>query len=572
MITIFRRVTGGRDRTRLTIYSDTFKSHGPQGGVLVTPLNCLISNMKARYLKRLLFFPLIAYLTLGLGLGSPWSPLTGFAYDGDRTLNDADSYFKRGLYLEAVGAYREVAYHAPSRDLQARALIRMGEIYGHYLNDPDSASRMFILVKEKYAQSPALADAYFYSGMLLYEKDDYRQAHREFSAYLEKFPKGEKSALAEFMADACLNPPSRKDRQTVKSPAFTPPVLEIRVLLEENRPAVNLGPASGLDVTTPGGRSLMRIPLGHPAVIRISDRRFIINETPLSMDELIIVPEGTGTFKLGNRAYRGRLQIKKNPAGTMHAINILKLEDYLYGVVPREMPSNWSLEALKAQAVVSRTYAIYQMERNRMKDYDTCNTTSSQVYGGCIDERAASNRAVDETRGKVLMHNGKIALPYFHANSGGITEDAKNVWLVDIPYLKTVQDPYSLQAPHTAWSYYLSLDDIQVALGRNGVNVGPLHDVEPYDTSPSGRVKRVRISGSAGEKVLNANLFRLHTDPRRLKSTLFTVRRDGKGVRFEGKGSGHGVGMSQWGAYVMARSGQTYRDILNHYYRGLEIR
>jgi stage II sporulation protein D len=542
--------------------------------VIVTPLDCFINraktvDMKARYLKSLLVFPLMACLTLGLA--SPWSPLPGFAYDGDRTLKDADGYFKRGLYLEAVGAYREVAYHAPSRDLQAGALVRMGEIYGQYLNDSDSATRMFNLVKEKYAHSPALADAYFYTGMLLYEKDQYREAHREFSAYLERFPKGEKSTLAEFMADACLNPPPRKDRQ-IASPASTSPVVEIRVLLEENRREVNLGPASGFDVTTPGGRSLTRIPAGHPAVVRVGDRQLIINKTPLSADEVIIVPEGRGTFKLGNRAYRGRLRIKKNPAGTMHAINILNIEDYLYGVVPREMPPNWSPEALKAQAVVSRTYAIYQMERNRMKDYDTCNTTSSQVYGGCVDERVASNRAVDETRGKVLMYNGRIALPYFHANSGGVTEDAKNVWLVDIPYLKTVQDPYSLQAPNTTWSHYLSLDDIRGALDRNGVNVGLLHGVEPYDTSPSGRVKRVRISGSAGEKVINANLFRLHTDPRHLKSTIFTARRDGKGVFFEGKGSGHGVGMSQWGAYVMARSGYTYRDILNHYYRGLEIR
>jgi stage II sporulation protein D len=537
---------------------------------MVTPLNCLINNMKARYPKALLVLPLIAYLVLGHS--SPWSPPPGFAYDGDRTMNDADGYFKSGLYLEAVGAYREVAYHAPSRDLQAKALIRMGEIYGQYLNDPESATRMFSLVKEKYADSSALADAYFYSGMLLYEKDHYREAHREFSAYLEKFPRGEKIALAEFMVDACLNPPPRRDRQVQKSPALTSPALEIRVLLEENRTEVTLGSASGFDITTPGGRSLTRVPSGHPAVIRVIDKRLTVNGTPLSADELVIVPEDKGTFKLGSRAYRGRLQIKKNPAGTIHAINTLNLEDYLYGVVPREMPPNWSLEALKAQAVVSRTYAIYQMERNRMKDYDTCNTTSSQVYGGCNDERTSSNRAVDDTRGKVLKHNGKIALPYFHANSGGITEDAKNVWLVDIPYLKTVQDPFSLQAPNTMWSYYLSLDDIQSALGRNGVNVGPLHGVEPFDTSPSGRIKRVRISGSAGEKVLNANLFRIHTDPQRLKSTLFTARREGKGVRFEGKGSGHGVGMSQWGAYVMARSGYTYRDILNHYYRGLEIR
>jgi stage II sporulation protein D len=526
--------------------------------------------MKERQLEALFALTLTACLLLAHGL--PWVAPAGYAYDGDRTLSDAENYFKRGLYLEAVGAYREVAYHAPSRDLQATALVRMGEIYGQYLNDAESAARMFNLVKEKYASSPALPDAYFYSGMLLYEKDRYRDAQREFAAYLEKFPRGEKRELAQFMLDACDHPPPQKYSQAVKTPALKPAALEIRVLVAENRPELNLRAASGFDVTTPGGRSLLKVPSGHSAVIRVTERRLTVNGTPLTADDLIIVPEGKGTFKLGNRTYRGRLHVKKNPAGTIHAINTLDLESYLYGVVPREMPPSWSPEALKAQAVVSRTYAIYQMERNRMKDYDTCNTTSSQVYGGSDDERPASSRAVDETRGQVLMHEGRVALPYFHSNSGGITEDAKNVWLVDIPYLKTVQDPYSLQAPNTLWSSYFSLDDLQGALSRNGVNVGSLQGVEPLDTSPSGRVKRVRIAGSAGEKVLNANLFRIHTDPQRLKSTFFTARRDGKGVRFEGKGSGHGVGMSQWGAQVMSRSGYSYRDILKYYYRGLEIR
>ncbi|HPC74735.1 MAG TPA: SpoIID/LytB domain-containing protein [Syntrophales bacterium] len=526
--------------------------------------------MKERHLNTLFVLPLIACLFLAHGLS--WVAPAGFAYDGDRTLSDAEHYFKRGLYLEAVGAYREVAFHASSRDLQATALVRMGEIYGLYLNDAESAVRMLNLVKEKYASSPALQDAYFYSGMLYYERDRHREAQGEFTAYLEKFPHGEKRELAQFMADACEHPPHRKDSPAVKAPAVKPADAEIRVLLAENRSELNLRAASGFVVTTAAGRTLFRVPSGHPAAIRVADQRLTFNGTPLTADELIIVPGKKGTFKLDNRNYRGRLHIKKNVNGKLHAINTLDLESYLCGVVPREMPPGWPPEALKAQAVVSRTYAIYQMERNRMKDYDTCNTTSSQVYGGSDDERPASNRAVAETRGRILMHEGRVALPYFHSNSGGVTEDAKNVWLVDIPYLKTVQDPFSLQAPNTYWSSYFSLEDLQGALGRNGVTVGMLSGVEPLDTSSSGRVKRVRIAGSAGEKVLNANLFRIHTDPQRLKSTFFTARRDGKGVRFEGKGSGHGVGMSQWGAQVMSRSGYSYRDILKYYYRGLEIR
>ncbi len=500
------------------------------------------------------------------------SPPPGFAYDGDRTFHDAENYFRRGLYLEAVGAYREVAYHSPSRDLQATALVRMGELYGQYLNDAESAAKMFALVKERYISSPALADAYFYSGMSLYEKDRYREAHREFTAYLEKFPQGDKHELAQFMLDACDHPPIRKAPPVVRTPAFRSAAVEIRVLVAENRPELSLRADSGLDVKNTEGRSLLRIPSGHPAVVRVADRRLTVNGSPLPVDELMIVTEGKDSFKLDHRTYRGRLLIKRNSTGTVNAINTLNLESYLYGVVPREMPPNWSPEALKAQAVVSRTYAIYQMERNRMKDFDTCNTTSSQVYGGSDDERPAASRAVDETRGQVLTYNGNVALPYFHSNSGGVTEDAKNVWLVDIPYLKTVRDPFSLQAPNTLWSSYFTFKDLEAALARNGVNVGSLQTVEPLDSSPSGRVKRVRIAGSAGEKVMNANLFRIHTDPRRLKSTLFTVRSDGRGVRFEGKGSGHGVGMSQWGAQIMASSGYVYRDILSHYYRGLEIR
>ncbi len=133
------------------------------------------------------------------------------------------------------------------------------------------------------------------------------------------------------------------------------------------------------------------------------------------------------------------------------------------------MPPNWPEEALKAQAIVSRTFARYQMDANAARDYDISASTASQVYGGITAETERTRRAVDATRGRILTFKGRPALTYFHANSGGVTEDARNVWRVAIPYLQSVSDDYSARAPGAAWSSFLSFDQIRDAMSRNGL-------------------------------------------------------------------------------------------------------
>ena len=514
--------------------------------------------------------PAVAALALGMALLLTVPPALPF--DSEGALKEADGYLKRGLYLEAITAYREVAFHAASRDVQARAVVRMGEVYGQYLNDAESAMKMFALAKETYSASPSSADAYFFSGMILFESDRYGEAREEFSAYLRKAPRGERHEMAQFMMDACLSPPPRGEKKPGKIMPATAPPEEIRVLVEENRREIVLSSASSFEIRDLRGRALAKFAAGQRVVVGAAGATFRIQGMTTAEEVLTVAPGGSSGLQVEGKRYRGRFQLHKAAGGRLNVVNVLGLEEYLYGVVPREMPSAWPPEALKAQAVVSRTYAVYQKERNRTRDFDICNTTTSQVYGGCEAERASTSRAVDETRGRILTYNGRVALPYFHSNSGGVTEDAKNVWLVDIPYLKTVPDPLSLQAPNVSWSAYLDFDEIRGALARNGVRLESISAVEPFDTSPTGRVKRVRISHGGGEKVLNANLFRLHLDPQRLKSTLFKARKERQGILFEGKGSGHGVGMSQWGAHIMAKSGRTYGEILGHYYRGLEPR
>jgi stage II sporulation protein D len=178
---------------------------------------------------------------------------------------------------------------------------------------------------------------------------------------------------------------------------------------------------------------------------------------------------------------------------------------------------------------------------------------------------------VDETKGIVVRHNGHLALTYFHSNSGGMTEDAQRVWTAEIPYLKAVRDEFSLKAPACSWKLVLNADDIKKALIKKGVNVGPVSSIAAADVSPSGRVMKIRMSHGGGETILNGNDFRLKIDPTLIKSTLFTISQNEREIRFDGKGYGHGVGMSQWGAYVMAREGRSYKDILRYYYQGVDI-
>ena len=284
-----------------------------------------------------------------------------------------------------------------------------------------------------------------------------------------------------------------------------------------------------------------------------------------------VVASQGGTVRVNGATYRGNLKLIVTGQGRINAVNLVDIEDYLYGVVPKEMPPNWPEEALKAQAVVSRTFARYQMDANASRDHDVSATTASQVYGGVAAGTDRTRRAVNATRGRILTFKGKPALTYFHANSGGMTEDARHVWRVAIPYLQSVSDDYSARAPGAAWSSFLSFDQIRDAMSRNGIKTGQVSDLETASQSPSGRAIRLKITHSAGTTVVGGNQFRTITDPAVIKSTLFKAERNSQGIRFEGRGSGHGVGLSQWGARMMAEGGSPYREILLHYYKGLEL-
>ncbi|AOY76939.1 SpoIID/LytB domain-containing protein [Clostridium formicaceticum] len=331
--------------------------------------------------------------------------------------------------------------------------------------------------------------------------------------------------------------------------------------------------------------------------------------------------------------YRGAIGAKRLSASDMSIVNKLLLEEYLYGVVPREMPALWSLEALKAQAVVTRGYAVSNIGRFTNLGFDLCNTTRSQVYGGYDAEHANSNRAVNETSSKVITYNGNVISAFYHSNSGGRTENSENVWSNPLPYIKGVKDDFSLDAPNSTWKEVFTKGQIKSLLEKNNIFVGDVTDIQATSVSENGRILELTIYGTNGKEVLvkerSRNLFGL-------KSTWFTVNPigntignttsnsnvtiqgdpeilhatelqnqsilsangvtkitnpsnikifDGKNYReiafssavtaesfeFVGKGFGHGLGMSQYGAKKMAEEGYNYMQILAHYYTGIKV-
>jgi stage II sporulation protein D len=278
-----------------------------------------------------------------------------------------------------------------------------------------------------------------------------------------------------------------------------------------------------------------------------------------------IEPTGKGFVYIGDRWYRGRTLVVPTDKG-LTAVNWVDDQEYLYSVLGGEMSASWPQEALKAQAIAARTYALYEREKQRNNPvYDLGNTPDRwQIYKGVISESPATYKAVDETAGQVLTYKNRIILSVFHACSGGHTENVEDVWGNALPYLRAVQD-YDQNISECNWVKTFSASEISAKFPE----VGSVTAMIPETYSPFRSVKVLRIVGNKGTKVLQREEVRTAL---KLKSTRFSVTKgaDGSFV-LQGLGFGHGLGMSQWGAYNLARQGVNHLQILGHYYQGVAL-
>jgi len=332
-----------------------------------------------------------------------------------------------------------------------------------------------------------------------------------------------------------------------------------------------------------------------------------------------------GLLTFNGRAFRGALDLTRDDEGDMIVVNQVDTASYLASVVGSEEPTTWMPEALAAQAIAARTYLSTHLARH--DNYDIEGDTRDQEYDGLAGEATSTVKAVDRTAGMIATYNGRPIEALYSANAGGITEDSENVYANALPYLRSVPSPADEIAQasswgHTSWVWTTEFTAPQLRsyIGARGIDVGDPQRIDLVRLTGTGRVLSARIVGSSGSRDIGKDAARYYFG---LRSTLFTVSThpeeteyvdasNAERVRqldflgatiertftmnvkdpdrlaqplrvlgwqyrlparfvFTGKGYGHGVGMSQWGAQGMALGGKSAEEILRHYYRGIEI-
>ena len=421
----------------------------------------------------------------------------------------------------------------------------------------------------------------------------------------------------------------------------TPPLIRVGISLTANHLVLSL--ENGDFITDQGSGDTKTFMSGtyrlenSSSGIRISDtaeNSYGVFSGPLQLES------ERGTFKIGNSrygsTYSGSLEIFPRGNSGLTAVNIVDMESYLRGVVPREIIASWGnydgMEAIKAQAVAARTFALNHLIQGNHKNdpYDLCDTQHCQVYGGKDCETANTNRAVAETHGQILTWNGKPIEAFFHSNNGGYTECSANVWMTALPYLSSQPDPFddpenrNLQNhPSAIWEKDIPIRTLNNLLAGGSAST-VVDEVKIASVFSSERVNELRISGGGHtasflkERArtvlgLRSQLYTVSEQPQS-RVWIASVNKDGREIKesyaelegkwianshginrmltgkhfsvmgagggdtvpylayiFKGRGWGHGIGMSQYGAYNRSRAGQSYSEILSFYYPGAEL-
>lgn len=283
-------------------------------------------------------------------------------------------------------------------------------------------------------------------------------------------------------------------------------------------------------------------------------------------DSIFIIPITANSLMYAkDRWYRGSLKLIAK-GNCITVVNVVNLEDYLKSVVPSEMPASWSEEALKAQSIAARSYAISNINKRNSEGYDLKDTPQDQAYSGYIKENQRTNNVISATQNLVLVSNNKVVPAYYHSSSGGITDN--NVWNSKVNFVKPVKS-FDSESPKSNWSKKIPIERTNKLLASAGMNIGSIVSIMPTEKSEYGRIKKLRLIGSTGSAIIAVENFQRILN---LPSNFFRVFISGGSLLIDGKGSGHGLGMSQWGAKHLAERGCNAFQILGYYYTNVEIR
>lgn len=363
----------------------------------------------------------------------------------------------------------------------------------------------------------------------------------------------------------------------------------VRVGLVVNQPRAVIGGGVALLLTAPDGSLIGRIPAGSTAVASREDGGIRVDVAGTSLgtfEAAVASPEDAGYVRAGERDYRGVLDLVPMGEGLVVA-NRVAVEDYLVGVVNAEMGRRapGELEALAAQAVVSRTVAVRAIDRAPQRGFDLLATVADQAYLGVSAELPQGAEAVSRTRGMVLTHGGAPIDAFFHSTCGGRTAEPTEIFsgAGGRTYLRTVSDQapggtdYCAISPRYRWREEWTATQLAATLRETlrRPALGRVDGVEVTRRGSTGRVLTVLVRHADGRELIEgANAVRQALRPPAgglLRSSDFALAGTGGGLVAEGRGAGHGVGMCQWGAVGRAREGSRWQEILAAYFPGTEL-
>jgi stage II sporulation protein D len=277
-----------------------------------------------------------------------------------------------------------------------------------------------------------------------------------------------------------------------------------------------------------------------------------------------------GFVQLNKSKYSGKLILVPKDNDRFSILEEIGIEEYLPGVIEGEMPIMWNDDALQAQVIAIRTYAIYKRKIKSNALYHI--NKLDLAYKGSYMNQTKTKEIVDKTRGTVMVYDWKLFPGYFHSTCGGHTEDINLVFnLKSIPPLSGVECGYCNNSKYYHWKKKLGRNEIQNKLNATKSKVKRIRNITTEQIGPGGHCSTIKIDHAGGTKRVNANDFRLIIGPNNLRSTSFSIKSSGSSFIFEGSGWGHGVGLCQYGTQNMAKSGFRWYDILRHYYPEIDL-
>lgn len=346
----------------------------------------------------------------------------------------------------------------------------------------------------------------------------------------------------------------------------------LRVRLIHDAKAVDISSDDVCRVSDPASGVILEenLSLSEGSKLAASSGKIELNGTSFNRGSIRILPVRDKGILLNGVLYGGEIDVTLTDED-LDIINRVELEEYLKGVVPREISHLWPMATLKAQAIASRSYAVYEMLRRKSKSHDLTADTFSQVYGGRSAEKWRTTRAVGSTKGKILEYDGKVLPAYFHACCGGYTESASLLWGESPEPLKGVKSTWCRWTPHFRWRVRVSTKDLVEKLNERGYYFQKIDDVKTGPRDESNRVEYVRVKSSDKWFEIPTGDFMTAVGRKTLRSANFRIKKYPLFYLFSGYGWGHGVGMCQWGALTLGLRWWSDERILEHFYPGAKI-